>query len=359
MSGACSGCLARTWLLGRLAGHLDPVRGRILELLALAPEPLIEAVGGELAGAVRGELARLAPDALRGAIEDAGLETICRCEAAYPGRLRELESPPAVLHIAGGRRRFLDLVGEQPVAVVGTRRASPYGIEVARGLGRGLAAAQLTVLSGMALGVDGAAALGALDAAGPTVAILPGGAERPYPASHRSLYRAILRSGVAVSELAPGTTPRRWMFPARNRIIAALGAMTVVVEARAGSGALLTSACAQSLGRPVGAVPGRVNAPQAEGPHALLADGARLVRGAQDVLDHLFGAGARAVSESVRPKLEPEQARLWAALAEGHDTATALARAGIGVERGLAALAALELEGYVSRGPGGRYSVRG
>jgi DNA processing protein len=146
------------------------------------------------------------------------------------------------------------------------------------------------------------------------------------------------------------------MFPARNRIIAALAAMTVVVEAGERSGALVTARLARGIGRPVGAVPGRVTTPQAAGPNGLLAAGACVIRGPQDVLDHLFGAGERSAHEPRRhPRLELRP--LLEAIAEGHETAGALARAGFEPDRGLAALAELELDGFVRRGPGGRYRV--
>jgi DNA processing protein len=148
------------------------------------------------------------------------------------------------------------------------------------------------------------------------------------------------------------------MFPARNRIIAALSAMTVVVEARHGSGALLTAAAARDLGRPLGAVPGRITSPLAAGPHRLLRAGAQLIAGPQDVLDGLFGVGVRtAVPKRFETTLAPDLRRLLDALSEGHDTAAALSAAGLPGDRGLAALASLELAGRIRREPGGRFSV--
>ncbi len=149
------------------------------------------------------------------------------------------------------------------------------------------------------------------------------------------------------------------MFPARNRIIAALAAMTVVVEAGERSGSLVTARMARGIGRPVGAVPGRVTTPQAAGPNGLLESGACVVRGPQDVLDHLFGAGVRTVaaSEPGRAHVPEELRPLLDAIAEGHETAAALARAGFAPDKGLAALAALELGGFVRRGAGGRFTV--
>jgi DNA processing protein len=261
-----------------------------------------------------------------------------------------------LLHVAGGLERLLELTAEDPVALVGSRRPSPYGVEVARALGRGLGFAGITVVSGMALGIDSAAHAGALEAGGPTVTVLPGSAHRPYPHARRGLHRRILATGAAVSELGPGTSVRRWMFLARNRIIAGLAAMTVVVEAAEHSGALVTARVAGELDRPVGAVPGRVTTQLATGPNGLLAAGACLVRGPQDVLDHLYGAGMRHIVDA-RPPPEPELRPLLAAVADGHDTVAALARAGFQPEQGLAALAALELAGYVRRVAGGRFTV--
>jgi DNA processing protein len=354
---ACDRCLARTWLLARLAGHLELVRGRIAAVLALADEQLIAAVGGEHQAAIRRESARFDADRARARSARAGLELICRCDPGYPGRLRALESPPAVLHVSGDLERFLQLADEDPVAIVGARRPSPYGLDVARSLGRGLGCAGISVLSGMALGIDSAAHAGALSGGAPTVAVLPGAADRPYPAGKRGLHREICRRGAAVSELPPGTQVWRWTFPARNRIVAALAAMTVVVEAGERSGALLTAGFARSLCRPVGAVPGRITSPLSAGPNALLAAGACVVRGTQDVLDQCFGMGRRTAPNDHRPELAPELQRLLAAIGDGHDTAGALERAGFPAQHGLEALASLELAGYIRREAGGRFSV--
>jgi DNA processing protein len=352
---ACDACMARSWLVARLAGHLEPARGRIERVLALSDGELIDALGGRQKAHLGREFETLDLDEVRGRARAVGLDTVCACDPGYPARLRALAGPPAVLHVAGVR---VDLLGSDSVAIVGSRRATPYGLDVARSLGRGLAAAGVTVVSGMAHGIDSAAHAGALDAGMPTVAVLPGPADRAYPAGKRGLHRRIVAGGVAVSEIAPGTSVWRWMFPARNRIIAALAAMTVVVEAGERSGSLVTARLARELGRPVGAVPGRVTTPQSAGSNALLAGGgAQAVRGPQDVLDRLFGAGAR---RAVDPRREPsaELRPLLAAIAEGHETAAAaLARAGLEPDKGLAALAALELEGFVHRGAGGRFRV--
>lgn len=355
--GACDRCLARAWLLARLGAHLDRVRSRIEQVLPLADDALIEAVGGKEQNAVRRELARFDAACARRQAAEATVTLLCRCQAAYPAGLRALEAPPAVIHVAGDRRRLLRMLSEEAVAIVGSRRGSSYGLAVARSLAQGLSLAGITVMSGMALGIDSAAHAGALAAGAGTVAVLPGGAERSYPVAKRTLHARIRGSGAAISELPPGTSVWRWAFLARNRVLAALAAMTIVVEAGERSGALVTARVARSLGRPLGAVPGRVTSAQAAGPNALLAAGAYVVRGPQDVLDALFGAGVRRAQAAAPGALAPELRVVLEAIAGGYDTAQALERAGVSAEQGLAALAALELGGHVRREPGGRFWV--
>lgn len=356
--GACADCLARSWLLERLAGHLDRGRGRLDELLVLDNDEVIAALGGRERAAVTDELAAFAPNVARDRAHRAGVQTICRCHAAYPVGLRRLEAPPAVVHIAAGARdRLFAALAGDCVAIVGSRRPTRYGIEVAHTLGHDLARAGVPVLSGMALGVDSASHAGAIAAGGTTIAVLPAGAARAYPPAKRGLHARICEVGAAVSELPGETTIRRWMFPARNRLIAALSALTVVVEARERSGALVTARYARAVGCPVGAVPGRVTSPQAGGSNGLLVGGAMVVRNAQDVLDLLYGIGGRLVPTPVRPRLDRELEALLEAIAAGYDTAGALERAGWPPEQGLAALASLEIAGYVRREPGGRYGL--
>lgn len=354
---ACDSCVARSWLLGRLAGHLEHARAHVEAVLGLSDDELIAAIGGRHRTEIEAELEALDVEPLRARAETAGVEMVCRCDPLYPAGLRNLSGPPAVLHVAGGFKRLLELLAEDPVAIVGARRASPYGLDVARSLGRSLARAGMTVVSGMALGVDSAAHAGALEAGAATVAVLPGPAERPYPMRRRGLHRQIVAGGAVVSELPCGATVRRWGFRARNRIIAALARSTVVVEAGERSGSLVTARFANDLGRLVGAVPGRITSPLAAGPNGLIAAGAYVVRGPQDVLDELFVPGTRARYVEDRDALSPPLRRLLDAIAEGHDSAAALIRAGVPAHEGLAALASLELSGYVRRGAGGQFHV--
>jgi DNA protecting protein DprA len=232
----CDACLRRTWLVARLAGWIELARHegrRLPEVLALDDESLLRAVAPSEVARTLAAKEALDLEAERQAYVRAGLNAVCRHEPAYPAALRDDRAGPPILSWAGA------LPDGPAVAVVGTRRASPDGLEVARGLGRGLAAARVTVVSGMALGIDSAAHEGALQAGGPTVAVLAGGADVAYPRSKRALHGRIREQGAVVSEAPPGFVPRRWCFPARNRIIAALASATIVVQAAARSGSLI------------------------------------------------------------------------------------------------------------------------
>jgi len=358
--GACADCLRRAWLLAALAGHIgnaDPRRERLGALLALPDMTLIDALGGRKAGSLRARHEQFDAAAAREECARAGLAVTCRHDELHPDALGPLPDAPAVLHVAGTVERLAELTAEPAVAVVGARRASPYGLEVAHGLGRGLAAAGLTVVSGLALGVDSAGHAGALEAGGRTIAVLAGGADVPYPPSKRRLYGRLLKTGCAISEMPPGFAPQRWSFVARNRIIAGLAAATVVVEASERSGALITAGFARSLGREVGAVPGHVTSPLAQGTNALLFDGALVVRDAGDVLDLVLGPGIRPARAPRDPALEPRLARMLDAVASGRDTLGALASASSEAAEAMVALAELEILGYLRRGAGGRYTV--
>jgi DNA processing protein len=357
---ACDACLRRTWLLGRLAGRLEIAvrrRERLPEVLALSDAELVAALAPDSRDRLLAELERFDADRARGRVRAAGLSANCRHDEGYPAVLNDLGDQPAVLHVRGETGALERFDPEAAVAIVGARRASSYGLEVARALGRGLASAGITVVSGMALGVDSAAHAGALEVGGPTVAVLGSGADVPYPATKRTLYRRIAASGCVVSEMPPGTGAWRWCFPARNRIIAALARATVVVEAGERSGSLITAHLAQQLGRDVCAVPGQVTAAGAAGANALLFDGAALVRDAQDVLDRVLGAGAVMVARPDGRELAPPLRRLLEAVSNGRDTLAALATPEGNLQEALVGLAELELQGYVRRGPGGRYAL--
>jgi DNA processing protein len=244
------------------------------------------------------------------------------------------------------------------VTIVGARRASTYGREVARELGRDLASAGLLVISGLAFGIDACAHRGALGA-GPTAAVLGCGADVAYPAAHRSLWRRISEGGLVVSELPPGCGAWRCTFPVRSRIMAALSGMTVVVEAAERSGSLGTADLAADLGRDVGAVPGPVGSRLSAGPNRLLASGACLVRNAQDVLDAMLGSGVRQ-PESPGPQLSSTQREVLRALEDGARGEGEIASdAGISESEVEAVLRGLEKLGYTAAFQVTTYSATG
>jgi DNA processing protein len=351
---ACDACLRRTWLVARLAGWIELARHegrRLPEVLALSNEELLAAVAAsELVRTMR-QLEQLDMAELRDAYGRAGLAAICRHEDDYPRPLRDDRGAPPIVSWIGA------LPSGPAVAVVGSRKPSPDGLEVARSLGRGLAAAGVTVVSGMALGIDSAAHEGALQAGGPTVAVLAGGADVAYPRSKRALHGRIREHGAVLSEAPPGFVPRRWCFPARNRIIAGLASATIVVQAAARSGSLITAELAIDLGRDVGAVPGSPLDWRSAGANALLRDGATVVRDAVDALDLALGVGhgLGTDADARTAGLDPSLRRLLGKLGEGKSTIDALALTPAEADAALLGLTELEILGLVTRGPGGTY----
>jgi DNA processing protein len=363
---ACDRCLQRSWLVGSLADRIEDRLGDRHgtvpgELLRLPDEELAAAVGGREGERFLERSRERDPTCLRTAVRGAHCWACCRHDGAYPPRLLDLGDVPAVLFGRGSPSLLTELRERTCVTVVGSRRPSAYGRELAESLGGQLAAAGAVVVSGMALGIDSRAHEGALGVDGRTVAVLGGGAETATPASRAKLYERIVERGLVLSELPPGATPRRWTFPARNRIMAALSGMTVVVEARHRSGSLITAGLAGDLGREVGAVPGQVGTSGAAGTNELLREGAQVVRGADDVLDSLLGPGRAPPPPAGGPKteLEPKLAVVLARVHEGASSPDAVSRS-CGLEPGEAgaALVRLELEGRVSTDSMGRYRPR-
>ena len=361
---ACAECLRRAWLIGSLAGHIenaveDTPGSRAHELLALPNEDLARALAGSRAKEYVERAAARDPARMRAAITGASAWACCRHDELFPGVLAELGDQPAVLFGRGDTELLAGLRHEDAVTIVGSRRPSSYGRDLATELGQQVGAAGIVVVSGMAMGIDSYAHRGALESGGLTVAVLGTGVDVPYPPRCVRLYQEIVDRGLVLAELPPGTAARRWTFPARNRIMAALGGMTVVVEARERSGSLITATMAEHLNREVGAVPGRVGASSATGTNGLLHDGAHVIRNGQDVLDVMLGPGAAeaaAVHLPRGPALEPELAGVLDLVERGSHSADALARASK-LEPGplAAALVSLELDGYLRSDSGGRY----
>ena len=228
-----------------------------------------------------------------------------RGDAGWPAALDQLgDDAPALLHVRGARS-ITELCEEPAVAVVGARRGSRSGEEFAFALARGLASAGVAVISGLALGIDAAAHAGALAAGGRTVGVLGCGIDRVYPRQNTTLALQIVASGALVSEWGEGVEPAPWRFPVRNRLIAALASVTVVVEATRRSGALITADHALALGRDVLAVPGSAWSPLGEGVNALLRAGATPATSLEDVLDALGLSAPGAVRASALPDAAP------------------------------------------------------
>ncbi len=274
---------------------------------------------------------------LRERLAAAGLRWLGKSDAGFPSALAAIFDPPIGLFLRGNGQP--ELFEEPAVAIVGARACSSYGAHVARMFGRELAAAGLVVVSGMARGVDGEAHRGALEADGRTVAVLGCGIDRDYPAAHAELARRISRDGLVVSEYAPGVEPAPWRFPARNRIVAGLAQVTVVIEAREKSGALITADLAVEEGREVFAVPGEITNALSAGTNALLKLGAAFATSPADVLD-AFGL---APQEPQPPDLTPPAEAILTCLRDGPQSADELVRA-LALDAGAAAAALTELE---------------
>jgi DNA processing protein len=355
---ACPECLRRCALLGILNERLEYVGRdpeRLVALLELTDEQLLEALGGVRLGELQARYeafdpAQPPPD---------GVERICRHDPRYPAAFAQDKGAPRMLHLSGGAARLGQLLSEPAVAIVGTRTASDYGLEVAHGLARGLAATGVTVIAGLADGIAAAALAGALEGGGRTVSVMAGGVDRCHPARRRALYRRVHATGCAVAELPCDCRPRGWCHTARARVVVALARLVIVVEADERPGELVHARLARAANTALAAVPGRVSAPGARGPHALLREGALLVRGAQDALDALYGVGVRrAPREHEQVQLDGQARKILEQVAAGRDTVARLAADGRGEQETLVALARLELQGRLARGDAGRYLPR-
>jgi DNA processing protein len=299
-------------------------------------------------------LARLLEQATRAweRTDRARVRPVAWSDPEYPALLAMIPDPPPVLWVAGDGARF----SRPCVALVGSRAGSPYALRVAEQLAADLAVRGVTVVSGLARGVDSAAHRGAVTADGGTLAVVGCGADIVYPAEHAALAGEIARNGAIVSELLPGTKPRPEFFPRRNRIISGLSRAVVVIEAGERSGSLITARCALEQGRDVLAVPGNVLNGRNRGGHALLRDGARLVESAEDIIDELQLARAVTVGQPVATSQLPADAVLDALIpGEVADLEEIAARSGLPTATLLPRLLALELQGRVAREVGGRF----
>ena len=308
---------------------------------------------------------------LAGATAGIARDVIVLGDPRYPDRLLETGDPPLLLYTLGRA----ELLSSSGIAIVGSRSATPQGMDNARSFARFLSERGLTIVSGLAMGIDGAAHEGGLAGPGSTVAFVGTGLDRVYPARHAGLMQRIAAQGLVASEYPLGSEPLPLNFPRRNRLIAGTTLGTLVVEAAVESGSLITARMALECGREVFAIPGSIHSPQASGCHRLIQEGAKLVERGADVLAELrldsHGAGRSASMAPAQPSLfataspvtpEPDgpDAALRAAL--GHDPVSfdvLSARTGMSAERLAARLLDLELAGLLDRLPGGLLQRRG
>jgi DNA processing protein len=287
-------------------------------------------------------------------VSEPAIRRLARSDAGFPPLLRAIHDPPRALFLRGGADA--EILARPAAAVVGARACSAYGGQVARMLGRELAAAGVLVVSGLARGIDGEAHRGALEAGGLTVAVLGCGIDRDYPAAHGSLAQGITERGLVISEYEPDVEPAPWRFPARNRIIAGLCRVTVIVEARERSGALITADFALEEGREVFVVPGEITSALSAGTNDLLKLGAAPLIDPGDVLEAL---GVAPPAPPPMPELGQTAAEVLARLRDGAASADELART-TALEPGplAAVLAELELSGAVAQAEGVYREVR-
>jgi DNA processing protein len=277
-------------------------------------------------------------------------------DEAYPRVLREIPDPPLALHFRGD----ISLLAAPSIALVGSRRASPYAVNAATQLATQLAGAGLTIVSGLARGVDAAAHRAALEANGKTIAVLGTGIDVVYPQAHRRLFDAIARDGLVVTEFPPGSPPRREHFPIRNRIISGITAGTIVVEATSRSGSLITARLAAEQNREVFAVPGSIFSAGSEGAHRLIQYGAKLVHDANDVLVELpahLGFAPKIASQEEVADPDGPLGEVLAALTrdEGRHVDDVVTKTGRPPSAVAESLLELELGGWIRALPGARY----
>jgi DNA processing protein len=285
-----------------------------------------------------------------------GRDWITLGDARYPQLLLQTADPPLLLYTQGD----VELLNSPCLAIVGSRNPTPQGAENARAFAEHLGRAGLTIVSGMALGIDGAAHSGALAAGARTIAVVGTGLDRVYPRAHRELAHRIAERGLIVSEFNLGTEPLAANFPQRNRLIAGLSLGTLVVEAALESGSLITARHSLDAGRDVFAIPGSIHSPQSRGCHALIKQGAKLVDDARDVLEELRWAPALSPpAPAPSGAAEPLDALLGAMGYDPVEMDQLQARTGWPTAQLSARLLELELAGRVSRLPGGRYQRAG
>lgn len=323
------------------------------ENVLAAPREQLESIAGAAATSqLRAQRSAQVERALQW-VEEPGHALVTLADAIYPRLLLEIADPPPLLYAVGR----LELLAQPALAVVGSRNATAQGVRDAEQFAKAFSEAGLTIVSGLALGIDAAAHRGGLAARGSTIAVLGTGVDVVYPRQNAALAARIAEAGLLLSEFPLGTEGVAQNFPRRNRLISGLAQGCLVVEAAIASGSLITARAALDQGREVFAVPGSIHSPLSKGNHALIKQGAKLVESADDVLSEL-GAFRRTASASTRAPA-PQDADAGAVLPHmGYDPVdldSLCARAGLPVEQVSAELLRLELAGRVASLPGGRY----
>ena len=346
------------WLRLVLTPGLGPAAQRKLlrafrgprEALEAAPTELVRATGEAAALALRaGADAKLVQRSIEW-LQEPGNHLLTLADERYPRTLLETADPPLLLFVKGR----VELLNQTALAVVGSRTATPSGARDAEAFAQVLSDAGLTIISGLALGIDSAAHRGGLSGASSSVAVVGTGLDKVYPARNRELAHRLAIEGALVSEFPLGTPPLAANFPRRNRVISGLARGCLVVEAALRSGSLITARQASEQGREVFAVPGSIHSPLSKGCHWLIKQGAKLVETAQDVLEELGMVAASARAENEGPPLQPHESALLTAMGfEPVDLDTIYQRAHLAPDAASAILLKLELDGYLSWLPGG------
>ena len=348
-----------SWLRLALLPGLGDASLRRLLLAFGSPEAILGAGHAALKSSVGGPLAALICEggaqeglaAVAAWLEDAGNQVVTLADSSYPAALLQIPDPPPLLYVKGR----LPLLAQPAVAIVGSRSATPQGLAIAESFARALSDAGLTIVSGLAAGIDAAAHRGGLDGTASSVAVVGTGLDIVYPARNRALAHELAARGALLSEFPLGTPALAANFPRRNRLISGLARGCLVVEAAAQSGSLITARLAADQGREVFAVPGSIHSPLSKGCHQLIRQGAKLVETAQDILEEFHLAAATAPPAGQPPLRASAQMLLDQLGFEPCDVDTLSARAGLASEAVLALLSELEIAGRVATLPGGRY----
>ncbi|MDP2145009.1 MAG: DNA-processing protein DprA [Gallionella sp.] len=349
----------KAWLALSLTKGLGGEGARGLLRAYGSPEAVFTASSSSLKSFVKPEVAAeisrgIADEPVAPALawlEDGNNHIVTLADADYPQALLNIPDPPLLLYVKGR----LDLLNRPALAVVGSRNATPQGLNNAEAFSRTLSEAGLCIVSGLAHGVDAAAHRGALKGSGSSIAVVGTGLDRIYPAANRDLAHALATEGTIVSEFPLGTPPLAANFPRRNRIISGLGVGTLVVEASVQSGSLITARLALEQGRDVFAIPGSIHAPQSKGCHRLIKQGAKLVEAAQDILEELGVLTMPTASAEASAATDNEPALLIHMGFDPIDLDTLIALSGLTMAELSAMLLTLELDGRISTLPGGLY----